>query len=97
MGASKEVRIRAGRRDLWRCQWDETLEGGERCEKRFQDGDLIDMAHINHDKNSPLYDTVDWILSLCLGHHEAQHRRMKDDCGANLIEFRIRKTGGRHE
>lgn len=96
MGATKEVRTEAGRRDHWTCQWDETSEGGQPCDSSFQTGFLVDLAHICHNTKSAMYNTTEWIITLCLRHHEEQHLRMNDLTSAQLIEDRLEKTGGRH-
>jgi len=65
---TKAQAMEIGRRDRWRCQ-------STGCKKRFQDGFLVDMAHIIdgeidfHGDNS----SIDNGKTLCLLHHLDQH------------------------
>jgi hypothetical protein len=64
------VRKAIGRRDAWECQ-----EPG--CNKRFQDGWMVDAAHHphSHQRSHPDYDTVAGGDIRCVDHHQKQHER----------------------
>lgn len=84
------IRRIIGRRDGWKCQEQD-------CDKRFQDGYNVDIAHYNHDKNSPEYNDPNNGRVLCLDHHEIEHRkgargltRSQNDWAADKIASRAR-------
>jgi hypothetical protein len=68
MPFSKHIRMMIGKRDNWSCQ-----EPG--CDKRFQDGYMVQAAHLpdHHSKDDPEYDTPQAGVILCIYHHMLQH------------------------
>lgn len=70
MAFSLLVRKAIGKRDKWKCQWED-----EECNKRFQDGWMVDVAHYDHDKKNPMYDDESNGRVLCVDHHQEDHER----------------------
>ena len=65
---SRPVRKAIGRRDQWKCQWED-----EPCNRRFQDGYMVHAAHYDHDKSNPGYDSIEAGRILCVEHHLQDH------------------------
>ena len=63
-----------GYRDNWTCQWEDgcTL-GRDGAAARFQDGFMVDAAHVDHDAGEDDYDSTDNGRILCLAHHYLDH------------------------
>jgi hypothetical protein len=84
---SRPQRLTIGSLYKWLCQ-------GKGCDKRFQDGWLIDIHH-----KKPLKDGGRDIISngepRCLEHHAQAHEALGDEQTARLIRFRLHQTGGR--
>ena len=61
---SLRIRKEIGMRDHWTCQ---------DCGDQFKDGIMVHASHYNHDKNLPIYDTVENGRIQCVDCHENYH------------------------
>lgn len=64
--APRDLAKQVGRRDNWTCQ-----DTG----KRFQDGNLMDIAHYDHDRSKPYYNTPHNLRTLWRNAHLEEHIR----------------------
>lgn len=71
---SKRTRAEIRERD-GSCQWEG--ESGEHF-------GILEAAHYDHDKDSPMYDDVDNGRLLCTQHHLQDHIENADDNGLNV-------------
>ena len=63
---SKKTRKIIGDRDGWKCR-----EPG--CDKSYQEGDVVHVAHFNHDRSESDYDEPQSGVILCVDHHQKLH------------------------
>lgn len=94
---AREIAKQVGKRDHWRCTDDD-------CDRSFQTGWLVDIAHPSdhHTPGDPLYQDPNLASTKCLEHHKQQHLdgtnlgEYGDIRAVELIQERIDQSRGGH-